>query len=109
MVLAISKAEALTGGSYPLTLPGGEHVVVSVPADAYDGQVIRLEEGEPDSHGKPAGALLLTIAIAQHTEESPPIFDLHTIEQSPPQSTINGNVPALATSGPIIKVNARNR
>jgi hypothetical protein len=109
MVLAISKAEALTGGSYTLTLPGGEHVVVSVPADAYDGQVIRLEEGEPDSHGKPAGALLLTIAIAQHTEESPPIFDLHTIEQSPPQSTINGNIPALATSGLAIKVKAGNR
>src|SRR5258708_7564924 len=110
MVLAISKAEALTGGSYTLTLPGGEHVVVSVPADAYDGQVIRLDpQGEPDSHGKPAGALLLTIAIAQHTEESPPIFDLHTIEQSPPQSTINGNIPALATSGPIIKVKAGNR
>ncbi len=109
MVLAISKAEAFTGGSYTLTLPGGKHVVVSVPADAYDGQVIRLEEGESDSHGKPAGALLLTIAIAQHTEESPPIFDLHKIEQSPPQSTINGNIPALATSGLTIKQKVGNR
>src|SRR5260221_9458107 len=110
MVLALIKAEALTGGSYTLTLPGGKHVFVFVPADAYDGQVIRLEDqDEPDSHGKPAGALLLTIAIAQHTEESPPIFDLHTIEQSPLQSTINGNVPALATSGPIIKEKVGNR
>jgi serine/threonine protein kinase len=110
MVLAISKAEAFTGGSYTLTLPGGKHVVVSVPADAYDGQVIRLEDqGEPDSRGKPAGALLLTLAIAQHTEESSPISDLHKIEQSPPQSTINGNIPALSTSGLAIKQKLGNR
>ncbi len=97
VVLAISKAEALTGGSYTITLSGGKHVAVSVPAGAYDGQVIHLEDqGESDSPGKPAGAILLSIAITQHTEESPPIFDLNKVEQSPRQSNINGNIPGLS-------------
>jgi len=111
MVLAISQAEALTGGSYTLTLPGGKHVVVSVPADAYDGQVMRLEDQVgPDSRGKPAGALLLTIAIAQHTEGSPTISDLNKVEQSPLQPTTNGKVPGLSTSDLAIeKVGSRWR
>jgi serine/threonine protein kinase len=98
MILAISKAEALVGGSYTLTLPGGKHVTVSLPANAYDGQVIRLEEqGEPGTPEKPAGAFLLGIAIAQHSDESPPISNLNKLEQSPLQSTINANITGLST------------
>jgi len=110
MVLAISKAEALAGGSYTLALPGGKHVAVCIPAGAYEGQVIRLEEqGEPDNHGKPAGAFLLGIAIAQHSDESPPISNLNKLEHSPLQSAINTNTPSLSTSDPAPKDKISNR
>ena len=42
--LAISKSEALMGTSRTLTLPGGRKVTVNVPAGAYDGQIIRVED-----------------------------------------------------------------
>src|SRR5260370_35261566 len=80
-------------------MPRGNHVVGSFPADAYDGQVMRLEDQVgPDSRGKPAGALLLPIAIAQHTEGSPTISDLNKVEQRPLQPTTNGKVPGLSPS-----------
>ena len=98
LVLAISKVEASTGGSYTLTLPGGKYVAVSVPAGACDGQIVRLEnQVEPGSPGKPAGTLLLSIAIAQHTEESPL------------PSTINGHIPGLSTSDPPLEEKAGHR
>lgn len=110
MVLAISKAEALVGGSFTLTLPGGKHIIVSLPANAYDGQVIRLEEqGEPDNPEKPANVFLLGIAIAQHSDESPPISNLNKLEQSPLQSTINTNTPGLSTFDPAPKEKTGNR
>jgi eukaryotic-like serine/threonine-protein kinase len=54
--LAISSAEARSGTSRMITLPGGQHVNVTVPAGAYDGQVIRLQSpGEPTT---PVGELI---------------------------------------------------
>src|SRR5229473_29239 len=70
MVLAISKTEALNGASYTLPLPGGRRVNVSIPAGAYDGQVIHLEGR--DNSGKPADALILTLVVA-HSEGNPAI------------------------------------
>jgi serine/threonine protein kinase len=59
--LAISTAEARSGTSRMITLPGGHKVKVSVPAGAYDGQVIRLRN--PDESSNPVGDLILTIAV----------------------------------------------
>ena len=61
--LAISDAEALRGTLRNLALPDGRRVSVTVPAGAYDGQLIRLEgQAIPSSTGK-AGALLIRLAI----------------------------------------------
>jgi hypothetical protein len=68
--LAISQAEAYTGTSRTLTLPGGRHITVTVPAGAYDGQVIRLQG--LDAPSGPADALILTIAIKQPEVAQPP-------------------------------------
>ena len=59
--LAISTAEARSGTSRMITLPGGHKVKVSVPAGAYDGQIIRLRN--PDESSNPVGDLILTIAV----------------------------------------------
>jgi serine/threonine protein kinase len=62
--LAISEAEARTGTSRTLTLPGGRQVSVNISAGAYDGQIICLEgQGEPAGHDKLAGALILTLNV----------------------------------------------
>ncbi len=104
MVLAISEAEALIGGSFTLTLPGGKHVAVSVPVGAHDGQVIRVEDqGEPDNAEKPAGVFLLGIAIAQHSSQSSPTSNLGKLEQSALQATVEMNRPSLSTSAPAPK------
>jgi streptogramin lyase len=62
--LAISRAEAETGTTRTLTLPGGRQVSVTVPAGVGDGTTLRLEgQGMSYYAGGPAGSLVLTIAI----------------------------------------------
>src|SRR6266567_3909767 len=111
IVLAISKTEALNGASYTLTLPGGRRVNVSIPAGAYDGQVIHLE-GRNNS-GKPADALILTLAVA-HSEGNPaiesslenpaleglPIAGIEKTVQSPPVSSPDRTIESPSTAGP---------
>lgn len=66
--LTISQSEARTGASRRITLPGGRQVSVSVPAGAYEGQIIRFEGlRELTTHEELAGTLILTLGI-QHTE-----------------------------------------
>ncbi len=63
--LALSQAEAQTGSSRTLNLPGGRRITVSIPPGVYNGQELRVAgQGEPAWQGGPAGDLLLTIAIA---------------------------------------------
>ena len=72
--LAISKLEARDGTSRSIRLPGGRQTSVVVPAGAYEGQVISLEElGEPAFPGEPRGTLTLTITIipAKETAAGP--------------------------------------
>ncbi|GAC1349113.1 MAG: hypothetical protein NVSMB27_19180 [Ktedonobacteraceae bacterium] len=79
--LAIHPTEAVTGTSRMLTLPGGQSTTVSVPAGAYDGQILRLEGlGEPSSAGGSPGALILTLVI-QKAEE--PDLTAHTASTEP--------------------------
>jgi len=69
--LVISETEALTGTNRILTLLGGRQVPVSVPAGAYNGQIIRLEgQVEPTSDRGVKGALILTITIAPPEEQA---------------------------------------
>jgi serine/threonine protein kinase len=64
--LAISQAEAHTGTSRKITLPGGQHVNVTIPAGVSHGQVIRVPDlGDSSST---VNELILTIAIKQPEE-----------------------------------------
>jgi serine/threonine protein kinase len=80
--LAISQVEARSGTSRVITLPGGQHVNVIIPAGVSDGHVIRLQDqGE-------AAPVLLTIAIKQ-SEDSRRPSDVSSAEKLP--ATLNSN------------------
>ncbi|HEX6481528.1 MAG TPA: DnaJ C-terminal domain-containing protein [Ktedonobacteraceae bacterium] len=67
--LAISQAEAQTGSSRALNLPGGRRITVPVRAGIRDGEEIRLRgQGEMPSQGGPPGDLILTVSIAPAEE-----------------------------------------
>jgi serine/threonine protein kinase len=69
ITLPISSLEAINGTSRTITLPDRRMVTVTVPAGAYDGQIIQLaDHGIASSYGNPAGALLITIAISRVEE-----------------------------------------
>ncbi len=59
--LAISKAEADSGLSRLITLPGGRQMVVPIPAGVHDGQIMRL--ANPDNSSSQGDEVVLTIAI----------------------------------------------
>jgi hypothetical protein len=64
--LLISRAEAETGTLRTITLPQGRRINVSVPAGAYEGQMLCLEGfGDPSPTGGPPGVLMLTLAVSQ--------------------------------------------
>jgi eukaryotic-like serine/threonine-protein kinase len=91
--LAISQVEAQSGTSRVITLPGGQHLNVTIPAGISDGHVIRLlDPGE-------ATPVLLTIAIKKpevsHRPSDPGIG-------SQPPAMANPNVRQLldSASGP---------
>src|SRR6266581_1819178 len=73
--LAISYAEAINGTIRTLTLAGGRHVRVEVPAGVQGGQVIRvIGQDNPLRRGGVAIPLLLAIAIAPTGVNYPPVF-----------------------------------
>ena len=89
--LAISQAEALSGTSRAITLPGGQRVDVAIPAGTYDGQVIRLQVfDEPSS---PEGMLALTIAVKRPQEDLLP-FDPVSDHDLPTVVTSDANLQA---------------
>jgi len=87
--LAISKSEALMGTSRALTLPGGRKVTVNVPAGAYDGQLIRVEDA--------ASTLLLSLSIMQAEGSAfatgPSSDDLTVAASNPYLQTPSGSIP----------------
>lgn len=94
-VLAISTAEAQTGTTRTLTLPGGRQVRVNVPAGVRDGQMVRLEgEGEASPDGGQAGALILTILITA-VQETPSLSTASAVLAE--ETLLSANPMALAT------------
>ncbi len=62
--LAISADEALNGAARTLSLPGGQHLPVTIPPGIRDGQVIRLDsQGKAVSGANQTGTVILTIVI----------------------------------------------
>ena len=99
--LAISQAEALSGTSRTLTLPGGRQVTVPVPGGARDGQVVRLEGlGEASPDGGEAGALILALLV-KAAEEAP---SLSTASATQAEETLLTAEPtALVTGAPTVR------
>jgi hypothetical protein len=92
--LAINRAEAESGTTRTLTLPGGRQVSVTVPAGIGDGTTIRLEgQGMPYYEGGPAGPLVLTIAIL--TEANPLPLPQDSMAPTVAVSRPNEELPAV--------------
>jgi serine/threonine protein kinase len=92
ITLTISPLEAVNGTSRTITLPDRRMVTVTVPAGAYDGQIIQLaDHGIASSYGNPAGALLITIAISRVEETVVSLLNSTTIENTLPEQSINRN------------------
>ena len=108
--LAISPAEAHSGTSRMITLPGGQHVSVTVPAGAYDGQIIRLQG--PGESTSPVGELILTVAItlaeeAQQSSETvsaePTLLTPESGVQKPFEPAPGHDLPTVASSNPNLR------
>ncbi len=64
--LVISEDEARSGTVRTLTLPGGRQIQVSIPAGAYDGQVVSIKDQGLFANGNyAAGAIYLTLSIVR--------------------------------------------
>ena len=91
--LAISQGEAQLGANRVITLPGGQHVNVTIPAGISDGHIIRLQDpGETTP-------VLLTIAIKKPAV-SRGSSDLSSGKQSAAAVTPNVRQQLDAASGP---------
>ena len=92
--LAISRAEAESGTTRTLPLPGGRQVSVTVPAGVSDGSILRLEgQGMPYYEGGPAGPLVLMIAV--QAEVSPPPLLQERAEPAVLVSMPNAELPSV--------------
>lgn len=105
--LAISQGEAQVGTKRVITLPGGQHMNVTIPAGVSDGHIIRLQDqGETTP-------VLLTIAIKKPEPSVGPTI-LSSGNQSPaamnasvPQQFISGSepdLPTVASSNPQLRM-----
>jgi serine/threonine protein kinase len=108
--LAISPAEAHSGTSRMITLPGGQHVTVTVPAGAYDGQIIRLQV--PGESTSPVGELTLAVAItlAEEVQQSsetvsaePTLLTAESGVQKPFEPAPGHDLPTVASSHPKLR------
>jgi len=90
--LRISPAEAQRGTDRMVNLPGGRQVTVTVPVNAYNGQVLDFPGlGESSLSGGPAGNLILTLSIEQ--QEQTPLT-------TPPQPQPNIDVSQAGAAQP---------
>jgi outer membrane protein assembly factor BamB len=99
-VLAISTAEAQTGTTRALTLPGRRQVTVTVPAGVREGQIVRLEgQGDVSPEGGAVGALILSILV-KATEDPP---SSSTASAAAAEATVLTTKPEIpATSMPTV-------
>ena len=95
--LAVSKHEAENGISRMITLPGGQHVTVMVPAGAQQGQVIRVPNS--DASSEQASAVLLDIDVLS-SEASVPSIEKETSQPTTPAS-LPQKTPVLGLTQPV--------
>ena len=114
--LAVSQAEADSGISRMITLPGGRQVNVPIPAGTRDGQVIRLQGLDVPSG--PPSVLILTVAIKQLKEAdlSPGAESAdqalrisHPSKQQPSDPAYGHDLQTVSTSDPGIQLPERQQ
>src|SRR6266480_3993622 len=105
--MSISQAEAHSGTSRKITLPGGQYVNVIVPAGVSNGQVIRVP-GPGDSSSS-MSELILTIAIKEPevahpssdaVSSAPTLLTSHPSLQRPSNPVSSGDLLTLPVSDP---------
>jgi serine/threonine protein kinase len=105
--LAISQGEAQVGTNRVITLPGGQHFNVTVPAGVSDGHIIRLQDQGDTT------PVLLTIAIKKPEQSSGSSnisngSQLPTVANPNPRQLSNSasgaNLPTLASSDPQLRM-----
>jgi serine/threonine protein kinase len=87
--LAISQGEAQMGTNRVITLPGGQHINVSIPAGISDGHIIRLQDGGETT------PVLLTIAVKKQ-----PSGSYYPMSGNQPPVPANTNVRQLLDTAP---------
>ena len=92
VTLTISHLEAINGTRRTITLPDSRIVTVSVPAGAYDGQIIQVEDHEQvERLGDSASSLIITVVISRIEGTIESSRDSRTIEDTLPMLSINHN------------------
>jgi eukaryotic-like serine/threonine-protein kinase len=103
--LAISADEALYGTTRTLSLPGGQHLPVTIPSGIRDGQIIRLDsQGKVLGEANQTGAVVLTIVVKPG--EKPAMAPLSnpydmTVASTPANSLQNSQTVYSSPHGPI--------
>ncbi len=105
--VSISQAEAHSGTSRKITLPGGQYLNVTVPAGVSNGQVIRVPG--PNDSSSSMSELILTIAIKEPEEahpssdavsSAPTLLTSHPSLQQPSEPISSGDLLTLPVSDP---------
>ncbi|GHO71968.1 hypothetical protein KSC_108600 [Ktedonobacter sp. SOSP1-52] len=109
ILLGISRAEAQSGTSLPVTLAGKRQVMVNVPPNSHAGQILQIEDaGKPSQSSGPRGALVVTLALRpdppgiQPGNNQPVLEELqrlsHDIKALQARSTNSSTTPANASA-----------
>jgi serine/threonine protein kinase len=104
--LAISQGEAQVGTNRVITLPGGQHVNITIPAGVSDGHIIRLQDQEDET------PVLLTIAVRKPEDSRGPL-NISSGSQTPAMANANvrqlldtapgPDLPTMASSDPLLR------
>lgn len=84
--LAVSKQEAESGISRMITLPGGQHIEVTVPAGVQQGQVIRVPKSDADSEQAEAVLLDIDVLSPESVQTPAPPVGTEQIQSATPAS-----------------------
>ena len=87
---AVARAEDLARGRTEIMFPDGRKVAVSIPAEARDGQVIRLKGQGHKQAGAEPGDALVTLVIRQDGKFEVRGTDLRTDVELPLETAVKG-------------------
>lgn len=94
---AIASVEDLMRGKTAVIFPDGKRVMVSIPPEHADGQVIRLKGQGQSMPGSPPGDALITLKIRHHKNFQVQGADLRTDADVPLETALKGGKIAVET------------